>query len=142
MMDFEIIPDLELERTKAEAKFNLLHYPGHNYLGPGTDYEDNVERNVKPVDYDDYVAMIHDQAYTEAKTRDDIREADEAMVQQLKLTTQLSNMPSVDHELLARLIIQGKIKLDDLLSYYGLPVYGEPTVEHEPLKTEDILLFR
>lgn len=52
------------------------HYPGHNYLGPGT----KLEKAEAPVDSDDKIAKVHDIAYSKANTRQDIVEADNQAV--------------------------------------------------------------
>ena len=51
-------------------------FPGHNYLGPG-----NPLPNGEPVDEDDAIAREHDYAYAAAKTKDDIRKADQIAIQ-------------------------------------------------------------
>lgn len=48
------------------------HWPGHEYLGPGTD----LDAAGKPVDKDDEIAKEHDVAYTKVKTAADIVDAD------------------------------------------------------------------
>lgn len=42
-------------------KGKSLHLPGHNYIGPGTDLNNNQD----PVDQDDLVAKAHDLGYGE-----------------------------------------------------------------------------
>lgn len=49
----------------------MFLYPGHKYLGPG-----NPAKNGDPVDIDDYIAQQHDEAYEQAKTKEDIFNAD------------------------------------------------------------------
>lgn len=48
-----------------------MHFPGHNYLGPGTN-----DFTALPVDEDDVIAQRHDLAYLEAQHPEDIRQAD------------------------------------------------------------------
>jgi len=40
-----------------------MHYPGTNYLGPGTHVISNILNNKQPTSYTDYVAMLHDIDY-------------------------------------------------------------------------------
>lgn len=48
-----------------------MNFPGHRYLGPG-----NPVINGPPVDEDDRIAQLHDQAYERAGSDSDIRAAD------------------------------------------------------------------
>lgn len=48
-----------------------VHFPYHNYLGPGSD-----NFNKQPIDEDDAIARSHDLAYAEANNHDDIFKAD------------------------------------------------------------------
>ena len=48
------------------------HFPGHNYLGPGTH---NFHK--KPIDDDDVIAQHHDWAYKMSWTPHDVRIADQ-----------------------------------------------------------------
>lgn len=48
-----------------------FHWPGHNYLGPGT-----YDFTKQPIDSDDQIAERHDRAYLAAKDHRDIRRAD------------------------------------------------------------------
>lgn len=50
-------------------------FPGHNYLGPG-----NPTDNGQPVDSDDRIAQVHDIAYDNAHTFDDIHTADKQAI--------------------------------------------------------------
>lgn len=56
------------------------HYPGHEYLGPGTD----LEKAKDPIDADDKIAKTHDIAYSVAKSDSDIHKADEVAIKQFK----------------------------------------------------------
>ena len=58
-----------------------LHYPGHNYLGPGT-----KDFTAKPVDAADVVARKHDIAYLNAKSDKDVRNADAAAIPEFAKT--------------------------------------------------------
>lgn len=52
------------------------HYPGHQYLGPGTD----IKVAKEPVDTDDEIAKSHDLEYAKAKTYEDIQRADDKAI--------------------------------------------------------------
>lgn len=52
------------------------HWPGHEYLGPGT----NLDEAKDPVDTDDQIAKEHDVAYTKVKTHQDIIDADNTAI--------------------------------------------------------------
>jgi len=51
------------EDTKTESGYEL-HWPGTNYLGPGTHVFDNISNNLKPTSYMDSVALLHDIDYS------------------------------------------------------------------------------
>lgn len=48
-----------------------MNLPFHKYTGPG-----NKLKNGKPIDHDDEISEHHDQRYNDAKTFEDIQEAD------------------------------------------------------------------
>nr|QVW56810.1 MAG: VP [Tarsiger cyanurus parvoviridae sp.] len=54
-----------------------LHWPGKNYLGPGT-----RDFSAQPVDEADYIARLHDLAYAEATSDSDIFKADKAAIRE------------------------------------------------------------
>jgi hypothetical protein len=56
----------------AVAGYGIYHYPGHQYLGPGTD----LATAKKPIDVDDSIARSHDIAYKKAVSNADIVTAD------------------------------------------------------------------
>ncbi len=43
-----------------------MHYPGDNYLGPGTNIEYNIRNKIRPKTYNDFVALKHDIDYLRA----------------------------------------------------------------------------
>lgn len=49
----------------------VISIPGHHYAGPG-----NTLTDTKPIDADDHLAQQHDKDYQNAKSDQDIREAD------------------------------------------------------------------
>lgn len=52
-----------------------LTFPGHHYLGPGNKAPIDGNTN-HPIDKDDEIAAKHDNAYSLAKTRSDVFNAD------------------------------------------------------------------
>jgi hypothetical protein len=68
------------------SKFNLpveMHIPGYNYCGPGTKLDKRLARGDKPVNRTDEICKKHDIAYKNSTNSDDIRTADQAMIQEL-----------------------------------------------------------
>lgn len=49
--------------ANAREKTTPYHYPGSNYIGPGTHIIDNIYNNVQPTSLTDRVAMYHDIDY-------------------------------------------------------------------------------
>lgn len=49
----------------------MPHWPGKRFLGPGTE-----DLNAEPVDFTDYIAKLHDIAYSRATSESDIYKAD------------------------------------------------------------------
>lgn len=54
--------------------------PGYNFLGPGTDIKERIASGLKPVDLLDKIAYEHDLLYSLARTPEQIREADQNMI--------------------------------------------------------------
>lgn len=75
--------DLGLEESKSQSsgapKFKA-HWPGHEFLGPGT----NLQEAGNPVDRDDEIAKAHDEAYQAARSNADIRDADSIAIGQFE----------------------------------------------------------
>lgn len=56
-----------------------FHLPGHNYTGPGTHLELNIEKQKKPTNKLDSNAMTHDIKYNEYKDLESRHEADKVL---------------------------------------------------------------
>lgn len=54
------INQIDLKETNSE-----FHYPGTNYLGPGTHLFNNVKNKIRPTSYVDQIALEHDLDYTQ-----------------------------------------------------------------------------
>jgi len=89
-----IVNDMHTFNTKLELISQLtgksqnentiqLHYPSHNYAGPGTHTISNILEGKDPVDYVDSLAQMHDLAYLRAKTPSDLSNADSVMINSL-----------------------------------------------------------
>jgi hypothetical protein len=74
--DEERKKDVSYKSDNIALIFQMLSspftFPGHRYLGPGTD----LRKKHKPVDKDDIIAFAHDMAYAHAKTAHDVQVAD------------------------------------------------------------------
>lgn len=75
---------LQVEGDPKLGKPNLFHWPGHAYAGPGTDLNYQLENNVDPQDFDDYVAFRHDFDYAVSKSYEDRIKADDDFINALK----------------------------------------------------------
>ena len=60
-----------------------MHFPGSNYLGPGTKFIERVQKGDKPTDRVDEAAMHHDLAYAVYKDKGKRHEADRKLLQEL-----------------------------------------------------------
>ena len=69
---------------RAINKFGVpLHWPGFNYMGPGTPLQKHLKRGVKPSNRLDTIAMQHDLDYSKAKSLQDKWKADHTMIQRM-----------------------------------------------------------
>lgn len=57
-----------------------FHLPGHNYTGPGTNLELNIEKGLKPINDVDKAALKHDLEYSENKDLEKRHIADRDMI--------------------------------------------------------------
>ena len=57
-----------------------VHFPGSNYLGPGTKFKERIERKDKPTDRIDEAAMHHDLSYHMYKDKEKRHEADRKLL--------------------------------------------------------------
>jgi len=60
-----------------------VHFPGSNYLGPGTKFEERINRGDKPTDRVDEAAMFHDLSYHIHKDKDKRHEADKKLLRDI-----------------------------------------------------------
>lgn len=61
-----------------------MHWPAHDYAGPGTDITYQIDHLVKPIDRDDAISMVHDVAYSQAGSYSDISQADSVYSQNMR----------------------------------------------------------
>ncbi|CAL8130895.1 unnamed protein product [Orchesella dallaii] len=98
--------------VKGVIDYKQAHYPGHNYLGPGTKLESAGE----PVDSDDKIAKAHDIAYSKAKTREDIVAADNKAVHSF-------HSDFISHGNIHSAIGEVGIQAKQAVEYYLGPIY-------------------
>lgn len=56
-----------VKRTYSNVKFEgEHHFPGYQYLGPGTNLETRMELGIEPINDLDRIAMMHDIGYTKS----------------------------------------------------------------------------
>lgn len=91
-----------------------LHWPGHNYLGPGT-YDFTKE----PVDKDDAIAREHDLAYSSALSNEDIYSADKKAIGEF--WNNFTNTWNIESGVAAG-VLKGKNFLEE--SILHKPIYG------------------
>src|SRR5215831_18681529 len=60
-----------------------IHFPGSNYLGPGTKFIERINREDKPVDRIDEAAMHHDLSYHIHKNKEKRHEADRKLLKDI-----------------------------------------------------------
>lgn len=84
-----------------------------SYMGPGTDIISRIEKGDKPVSKADKVAMTHDIRYSLASDLDDIRKADNKMVNKLK-DIQSKKQDYKINTTIPKLAIQGKMLAENL----------------------------
>ncbi len=69
----------------------ILTIPGHKFLGPGNDDDDET-----PIDIDDSISKNHDRDYSKAKTQDEVHLADDVAIEQFtKDAVESGNIHSV-----------------------------------------------
>ena len=62
------------------AKFGELHWPGYQYMGPGTELEKRLKRGDPGINRLDKIAKQHDIDYSHAKNLQDKWKADTKMI--------------------------------------------------------------
>ena len=60
-----------------------MHFPGSNYLGPGTKFKERIEKGDKPVDRIDEASMHHDLSYHMYKDKEKRHEADRKLLKDI-----------------------------------------------------------
>ena len=106
------------------------------YSGPGTNLETRIRRGDKPLSYVDKTAEAHDLRYALARTDQDVRDADNRMVQQLNKATTM-NLDSQFNIKQANLI-KAKILMEDHL---GVPKSWFTSFGREGTPANDIQLY-
>jgi hypothetical protein len=107
-----------------------IHFPGHNYTGPGTQIEARLERGDKPVDEVDAIAKEHDIDYLNASKMNGTKEEKAAAIQAAdeKMISSLRGLSSNSISKLAAMLgIGSKNVFEKLLSKLAkkpIAVYG------------------
>ena len=73
--------DLQKMLQKTGIEF---HWPGYQYMGPGTHLEKRLKRGDPGINRLDRIAKKHDIDYSKAKTLQDKHKADRLMVQRIE----------------------------------------------------------
>lgn len=94
-----------------------LHWPGHNYLGPGTS-----DFSKSPVDVNDYIAYLHDLAYERATAESHIYEADKEAIRDF-LSSHADNPTDI-----VSLVSASGLSIKNFVEekILGRPLYGMP----------------
>ena len=96
--------DLQKMLQKTGIEF---HWPGYQYMGPGTKLEMRLKRGDPGINRLDRIAKKHDIDYSKAKTLQDKHQADRLMVQRIE------GLPGrkTKTERLVKNIMKAKVKL-------------------------------
>lgn len=77
-INYKIGNGLDIVKLINKLPFQF-HLPGHNYTGPGTNLELNIEKQKKPINKLDSNAMTHDIKYNEYKDLESRHDADKVL---------------------------------------------------------------
>ncbi|AKC42762.1 viral protein [Cherax quadricarinatus densovirus] len=104
----------------------VVSLPDHHYIGPG-----NTLSGIKPVDTDDHIALDHDKAYEQAKTQQDIQNADKKSAGEF-LTDIIEN--SNPHSIAGYIGLKAKETVEGLVGVKypaNLPISSDPGMGRE-----------
>ena len=96
--------DLQKMLQKMGIEF---HWPGYQYMGPGTKLEKRLKRGDPGINRLDRIAKKHDIDYSKAKTLQDKHKADRLMVQRIEGLPGRKTMT----EHIVKNIMKAKVKL-------------------------------
>ena len=75
----------KLELQKALSKTGIeFHWPGYQYMGPGTKLEKRLKRGDPGINRLDRIAKRHDMDYRDSKSLKDKHKADRLMIQRIE----------------------------------------------------------
>lgn len=118
----------EMHPPQRISKFPYLHTG--NYMGPGTHTEERILKGDKPISYSDKVSQAHDLRYTLAKSPQDIRRADDIMIDRMKKGLSLDYPINLNIGLRG---IQTKEFIEDKITKKPLVKYGNYNKNNEKI---------
>ena len=98
----------KLDLQKALAKTGIeFHWPGYQYMGPGTHLEERLKRGDPGINRLDRISKTHDIDYSRAKSLKDKHKADRKMI------ASIAKLPGKKNktERIVKAIMKGKLKL-------------------------------
>ena len=131
----------KLNKALPGERHQIIQLPDRSwnpavYSGPGTNLETRIRRGDRPLSYVDKTAQAHDLRYALARTDQDVRDADNRMVQQLNKATTM-NLDS-QFNIKQASLIKAKILAEDHL---GIPKSFFTTYGREGTPANDIELY-
>ena len=98
----------KVDVQKALAKTGIeFHWPGYQYMGPGTKLEKRLKRGDPGINRLDRISKTHDIAYSKARSLKDKHKADRKMIKSIdKLPGKKTNT-----ERIVKTIMKAKVKL-------------------------------
>ena len=98
----------KLDVQKALSKTGIeFHWPGYQYMGPGTHLEKRLKRGDPGINRLDCIAKRHDIHYSRAKSLKDKHKADRVMIQSIDRL----HGRKTKTERIVKNIMKGKVKL-------------------------------
>ena len=136
-----MILSTKLNKALPNEKHQIIKLPDGSYnpavySGPGTNLETRIRRGDKPLSYVDKTAMARDLRYALARTDQDVRDADNRMVQQLNKATTM-NLDS-QFNIKQASLIKAKILAEDHL---GISKSFFTTYGREGTPANDIQIY-
>ena len=106
------------KKTFSDWSSGQYHFPGYNYLGPGTKIEENIESGIEPINDTDAAAKAHDLDYlnigkmavSDEEKKKLVRDSDKKFIDRLNKNKE----SDLWGNLAGRVGIRGKIILEDL----------------------------
>lgn len=119
-VNYLLKPEIKLKDGEKHAiMYNNGKFIPANYSGPGTDIITRLKKNIKPINDIDKTAQAHDIRYSLSKNTNDIKNADNKMVNKIK-DLRKNNKENLFNSLPSQLGIQANQVLEKILpdKYY------------------------